>query len=101
MPGIDEYAKELMMVVLVASTAFTALTGVVIGQVMASGTKTKREKRKQLLVKSCALGIAVVLVVIIWFLYFPTRLVAIIAALLFLIQMLLFWLPTRIVWSEE
>ncbi len=71
MPDITEVLmvyKELMMGVLIASTAFCGLTGVVIGQIKESNLGIFRKKPMRLfLLASFVLGVVTVVFTITWF----------------------------------
>ncbi len=95
-----EYPVELMMAVVVASTAFAALTGVVIGQVIESKAKIKKKERKQLLIISCGLGVLATALVISWFVS-HNNWVGTLAVIIFLVQMILFWVTALTFWSEQ
>src|SRR4030042_3197571 len=92
---------ELMMAIIVACTAFSALTGVVIGQLVDSSTRTKRKERKELLISSCGLGVLATAFAIAWFIFSKNLFVGCLAIASFLAQLILFWLPASIFWSEE
>jgi hypothetical protein len=92
---------ELMMAIIVACTAFAALTGVVIGQLVDSNNRTKRKERKELLIISCGLGVLATALAIAWFIFSKNLFVGCLAILSFLIQLLLFWWTSSIFWSEE
>ena len=68
-PEINPYLGDLMMGVLVASTAFCGLTGVVIGQIKESNMIAfSRKQMKLILSVSFVLGVGAVLLAILWFL---------------------------------
>ena len=92
---------ELMMAVIVASTAFAALTGVVIGQVIESKTTIKRKERKELLISSCGLGVLATALAISWFIFSHNTFVGSLAISSFLVQIILFWWTAFIFWSEQ
>ena len=67
-----ESQSELMMAVIVASTAFAGLTGVTIGQITSPLssrlTNMARKRLRQPLEHSFYLGLAAILLAILWFL---------------------------------
>ncbi len=64
-----EFGNELFKAVLIASTAFTGITGVVIWQAMGNGSSAPVQKWfGWCLVFSFVIGAAVVLLTVLWFL---------------------------------
>lgn len=51
--------ETAMMAMIIVSTAFAGLTGVVIGQIVVSGKKSKRTLAIKVLAASCGLGVLV------------------------------------------
>lgn len=103
-----EFQTQFMMGILIASTAFVGLTGVVIGQMMQQWLAGRHARKGGLLVWSIVLGIAAVLAVLSWFFTWGmkpeleyTWILLILANTLFVAQMLLFVIGTFIFWGSK
>ena len=96
--------NEGMMAVLVASTAFSGLTAIVIGQIQVSKPQAKWKYAKLLLIISSALGVLVATFSSLWFMISilnGNANMALIIALFFIVQLFLFWIPASSFWSEK
>jgi len=103
-----QFQTQFMMGILIASTAFAGLTGVVIGQMMQQWLAGRHAPKGGLLLWSIVLGIAAVLSVLSWFSIqgmMPELeyvwILLILANTLFVAQMLLFVFGTFIFWGTK
>jgi hypothetical protein len=98
-----EKFNDLMMAVVIASTALLGLTGIIIGQILDRrklDIKMTRKKNRNILVVSFALGILASLFGVIWFLV-PVDLWRIIAVIAFMFQILCVFPTALAVWSVD
>lgn len=92
--------EEFMRAILVVSTTFAGLTGVVIGQIMVSPMLDIRKKipLKKLLAYCFALGFVSILFTVVWFFY-NDLLWQLLAVIFFFFQLICFWFIVFRFWT--
>lgn len=102
------YMGQFMMGILVASTAFVGLTGVVIGQMVQQRQTRRQARRRDLLAWSCVLGIIAILTVLSWFITLAVKpevgyrwILAGLANTLFVVQLALFVFGAFTYWGAR
>jgi hypothetical protein len=96
--------KELMMAIVIATTALIGMTAVVFGQVAQSNKLKSSEKRRLFkhLSRSISLGVVALLSSIFWFIIpIDTRLVVIFPSLLLIAELVLLLAPALLIWYRS
>jgi len=103
----EMYISQFMMGMLIASTTFMGLTGVVIGQIIHGRGANKHKSSKNVIIWSIVVGLASILSVLSWFVFnyafallLPSMVIIFLANSCFVAQLLLFAFGAFKYWGE-